>query len=456
MPLLMKTRQTNHIILLIRLSIVLIFVGVTTTNKLVAESESESLAGSIIDIDKTQQEQLQAIKKIQINVNDIYDSKNHPEDLLWFQNFANTYHIKTKDSVVLEHLSVKVGEQVTDKDLREAERLLRKQSYLRDAVIHLTDDGLLIVDVVENWTMFPTLSFKRTGRQNSSSIGVRDTNLFGYGIASTFSYKKDAHKSGYRMRLQAPTESIAEHSTTSLILEDYDVGQQQSFIFDKPFYGLASKNMYHVSVFNSEIESTFDHNGDQVGLANTKSRSINLIYGLSEGVVNNTNKRLLSGIVHYDLDLLSFDSRATADLFKVRKQDYVWIGKERFIDEYSVQKNIHIMSNKEDINLGLIDQVKLGLGSTQKALIGEDGMTLNIIDSSFVKLIYDASFGHSVEDLLILQSLNVVLDLYKNDAIQDYQTFNYNIEFFYPLSDKYTLYNNTSLAYTRELRCLPL
>jgi len=55
-----------------------------------------------------------------------------------------------------------------------------------------------------------------------------------------------------------------------------------------------------------------------------------------------------------------------------------------------------------------------------------------------------------------LQSLNVVLDLYKNDAIQDYQTFNYNIEFFYPLSDKYTLYNNTSLAYTSEFRGLPL
>ncbi len=397
------------------------------------------------------------ISSIKITVDDIYELNptDSEKDTVWFQEFANTYHMKTKEQVVINLLSLKIGDSVTGEDLREAERLLRQQSYLRDAEVNLSNDGVLNVRVIDNWTLFPTVSFTRTGRQNSSSFGLRDANLLGLGIATTLSYKRDEQKTGYRMRFRSPTSFIAEHSHTSVILENYDVGQQKAFIFNKPFYATDTINMFFTSLFTSNLESLFDHNGEQVGVAETDVNAVNIVYGVLDKQKGETTYRSMVGVSSYSNDLIRYDSLATADFFNLRKQDYIWYGKERFESRYAVLQNIYIMSNKEDINLGLIDNWKIGLGTTTINQVLDESLAETSQDSIFVKLIYDLQFGQSFDDIFVLQRLNLISDVFKNDELDDYSSLNYKIEFFYPFSPKYTLYNSTNISYVSDFRNVP-
>ena len=214
------------------------------------------------------------ITSIKIIVKDVYGNDN----LHWLQESANKYHINTKQSVVFSLLAIRVGDSVSAEQLREAERLLRDQSYLRDAELTLSEDGTLQVTVVDNWTLFPTFSFNRTGGQNSSAIGIRDTNLLGLGVAATFSYKKDEQKSGYRFRITAPT-SGTNHSFTSLVLEEYDTGSQKALSYVKPFYSIETENMWQTNIKTSDLENTFYQNDDELGITTSSNNQFQINFG---------------------------------------------------------------------------------------------------------------------------------------------------------------------------------
>ncbi|MFM9726196.1 hypothetical protein ACKI1L_37355, partial [Streptomyces scabiei] len=93
------------------------------------------------------------------------------------------------------------GDEYHPKKLSESERLLRKQSYLYDADIsgELNCDGDINVNVATRdlWTLLPEISFSRTGGENKSSIGFRESNLFGWGKRLSISRTSDADRDGY-------------------------------------------------------------------------------------------------------------------------------------------------------------------------------------------------------------------------------------------------------------------
>lgn len=394
------------------------------------------------------------ITSIIITVKDVYGNAN----LHWLQESANKYHINTKQSVVISLLAIKEGDSVSAEQLREAERLLRDQSYLRDAELTLSDDGILQVTVVDNWTLFPTFSFNRTGGQNSSAVGIRDTNLLGLGVAATFSYKRDEQKSGYRFRITAPTSST-NHSFTSLVIEEYDTGSQKALSYVKPFYAIETENMWQTSIKTSDLESTFYQNDDELGITTSSDNQFLINFGWLDSYQNDTAYRTLAGLSYDSVELLEFDSPLLLNLYSLRKRVYLWWGKEQFESRFEVLKNIFIIDNKEDINLGWHSRYRIGAGSIEtidKDQPNPDNFNRNITHkSSMLKFASTFGFGNYVGSSLFLHSVNLNTEFYKNDRIEHFYSTNYTLDIFYPFAEQFSFYSGNQFSYISEFRQEP-
>ena len=93
-------------------------------------------------------------------------------DAIFLHRWANYLHINTKESTILNSLSFEKGEKITQKDLQEAQRLLRYEPYIRDADINiarkdpLADDNVedvVLVETWDNWSLLPTVSLSKNG-----------------------------------------------------------------------------------------------------------------------------------------------------------------------------------------------------------------------------------------------------------------------------------------------------
>lgn len=392
------------------------------------------------------------INSVDITVNNIYDN----EDLSWLQESANNYHIKTRQSVILSLLAVRVGDRVSPHQLLEAERLLRNQNYIRDAKLSLSEDGVLKVTVADNWTLFPTASFNRTGGQNSSAIGLRDTNLLGLGIAATINYKKDQQKSGYRFRLTAPT-GRTNHSYASLVFEDFDTGSQKALSYVKPFYTSETENSWNAAVKTSDLENTFYQNDEEIGIATASNKKLRLNYGWLTNYQQNIANRTLVGFAYDTSELIEFNSPLLVDLYKVKKRAYLWWGKEQFESHFKELKNIFIIDNKEDINFGLHTRYSIGAGNIEiinYEMVSEfDDDRLN--KAKMLKLSSSFAWGNQSGGSLLFHQFNLNAEVFDKNAIDHYYSAGYKLNVFYPFANQFSFYVGNQLSYVSEFRQVP-
>ncbi len=409
------------------------------------------LLGNCLLASASERKSVIQVTAIEITIKEIYSK----EGISWIQEFANSYHIKTKKHVILSLLPMKKGDWVSPLQLREAERLLRKQHYFRDANLRISKQGVLKVNVSEKWTLFPTINFKRTGRQNNSSFGIRESNLLGLGVATTLSYKQEPQKSGYRFRVTTPT-SFAEHSYASIVLEDYDVGSRKTLNYDQPFYSSETSNMIFFSANNNNLETTFYQNNQDLGVAATQSDHFELKLGWLKEYKNNTAYRGLVGLSSYANDLIDLSTDELFDLFTVRKKSFLWWGNEKYESEYQVLRNIYVISNKEDINLGTLEHYKIGIGQIE--------VSPNILDQSnldattqanMLKFTYSNTQGLLLNRFLALQWIDFNNEIYSASQLTNYLSLNYRLDLFYPIDNKLSFYSKNQLSYVSQFRETP-
>ena len=146
--------------------------------------------------------------------------------------FANRAHIQTEPEVIKNLLLFNSGDLYDAKKLSESERLLRKENYLYDAQISATEncDGDIDVKVITRdlWTLLPEINFSRSGGENKSSIGFRESNLFGWGKRLSFSRTTDSDRSGYLFVYDDPNKivygvDIADHTNDESLLVQLNI-----------------------------------------------------------------------------------------------------------------------------------------------------------------------------------------------------------------------------------------
>ncbi|MFQ3196979.1 MAG: outer membrane protein assembly factor BamA [Paraglaciecola sp.] len=383
------------------------------------------------------------VDKINIDTRAIFEESD--PDTIALHRFANWMHYDTRKSVVERLLPFKAGGVVSDFELAEAERILRKESYLRDAnVTAVRDcDGNTQVDVTtwDNWSLLPTFSFGRKGGENKLALGFDEDNLLGTGIRTTVRYKKDDQRSGYQVDFRSPVPYLS-HATISTRLMDNDDGQLVQVILNDPFYQSSTQHMFNVHYETDQrTERVYQNGGTRNRFAldhdfqqftygkllqhNLQGDDYGDVLRLTTGVTLDRTRFALPG----------FEQTAQDPLFLPQDRDYLypWLGLEYRQAEFKVMSNVYLIEQNEDFNLGWHHSMRFGVDvNTQQT------------DSRLFHLNFDSRKGYQWQDYLLLLSAQgeSVFDGDQHNQLK----FKVSAEHFYRLDETWSLYSKQSLT----------
>ena len=382
-------------------------------------------------------------RTININTQPIFDES--ADDTVAIHRFANWMHYDTQESVVKRLLPFKSGEEITAYELAEAERILRSESYLRDASVTAERDcgGNTQVDVTtwDNWSLLPTFSFGRKGGENKLALGFEEDNVLGTGIRTTLRYKEDDQRSGYQVDFRSPVPYLS-HATISTRFMDNDDGQLVQLILDDPFYQSSTKNMFNIHYETDQRTERLYQNGGTRNRFALDHDFQQFTYGwlldnnLQADKYGNV-LRLTAGITkdRTRFTLPEFEQTAQDSLFLPVDRDYLypWLGLEYRQAEFKVMSNVYLIGQNEDVNLGWHHSVRFGID-----------MNTQQTDSRLFHLDFSSDKGYQWQDYLLLLSAQGQSVFDGND--QNQLKIAVSAEHFYRLDDTWSLYSKQSLV----------
>ncbi|WP_299809143.1 hypothetical protein [uncultured Shewanella sp.] len=386
-------------------------------------------------------EQKKQTKNIVIKSNDIFDLSD-PETF-FIHRWANYLHINTRDLVVRDKLSFSEGDKISQKDLEEAQRLLRAQAYIRDARVtfsqpaadaDLADEGEnILVETWDNWSLLPTFSASHSGGESKFSIGLKEDNLLGYGIRTRVKYQSDADRTGYKFAIEAPVYFI-RHATIAADFYDNSDGQATYLYFEKPFYSLDSTHMYSAEYLDDYRVDTLKQNGQDINEFEHTETYNNGRFGWLVDRNSDELSRIIAGVTQDRHEFAHIDSYPTSELPQDRDFLYPWLAYQYLQDDFKVLNNVHLINYNEDFNLGWQHYFRLGLE------------TRDLNDNSPVGYHVDwrSSRGYQGDEQLILLEMDAKGVFATNQ--KDFYQINVAAEYFFHLSPKWTAYSKLRLS----------
>lgn len=380
------------------------------------------------------------VSKIVVQSNPIFDESD-PESF-FIHRWANYLHINTTDSTIIDNLSFEVGDDISQKDMEEAQRLLRSESYIRDAKVTVTQkapdaddttDQTVLVETWDNWSLLPTVSLSKDGGGTKYSFGIKEDNLLGLGINTRVKYQASDDRTGYKFAFSAPVKAI-KHAIVAADFYDNSDGQATALAFYKPFYALDTKHMYGTSWAQDERTDIIRQNGVDVNEFKHNVEFANLTYGWLLTRDQDELSRVTLGLTQDSNKFENLEMYPLSELPVDRDFIYPWVGYEYLQDDFTVLNNIHLIGNNEDFNLGWHHSAKLGFETNDVADNANLGYHLNLLSSR----------GWQSDTHLFLVKLQGEADLATSQA--DFYNVSLASEYFYNITDKWTAFAKASIA----------
>jgi len=381
------------------------------------------------------------IGKITLKQLDIFDTSNPDEDISLFR-LANKLHISTKEDVIRSQLIFASGEQYSPKILLEAERLLRNNSYLYDARITATINCQNTIDITvitkEIWTLVPEINFSRSGGENKSRFGFRDSNLFGLGKRISISKTSNSDRDGYLFIYDDPN-ILNSRYRSHLEYSDNSDGEHYYFDIDYPFFSLNTPYSYGLVTYsNKRIEQIYNR-GEVISEFSHNTKISNFHFGLST-IDKTWTKRILFG---YQSEKQEFSelSNSTIPIAEDRNLNYPWFAMRWLEGNYIKLNNFDSISRTEDLNLGWDISTKLGYSDSN-------------ISNDNNRLIYQASVNKAYfQSKDILWRFNVGLNGYWNFEHDDIENaiLNSSTQLHYNTNLSQSWYAKLKVQYSKNL-----
>lgn len=146
------------------------------------------------------------IRKIEINILDpfgktIQDTLGNAEN--WIERTGNSLHVRTHEGVIRDLLLIEENRPLDSLLLKESERLIRSQTYIRSALITAetgspVDSVDVTVQIQDSWTIIPEVSFS----SSRTTLGLRERNFLGTGhdLRTLFTRHFDLGENAYDVR----------------------------------------------------------------------------------------------------------------------------------------------------------------------------------------------------------------------------------------------------------------
>lgn len=307
-----------------------------------------------------------SIASIQLTRLPVFDETD-PDENNWLYQWGNRIHFLTKEPIISQQLLFEKDEKFEPRLLLETQRLLRAQGYLFDADIrpYRFCDGKVDIEVItrDSWSFAPSLSFDRSGGENSFSVGVRDSNIFGLGnelhIASSNDIDRRSSEISYEdnnlfgSRLRNRTKFISS-----------DDGSAASFDLGLPFFELDSRQSWRLLLESNERIDELFLRGEEVAGVVHDTTEYSIEYGLSKGLVNGYSRRLSAGFGYAEDEFSNADRLPPPAQFpKDRTLSYPFVRYESIEDNYVTAFNLEQIYLTEDLLLGTHITATLGFAA---------------------------------------------------------------------------------------------
>lgn len=221
------------------------------------------------------------IRSININVREVFEG----EDLSWPYRFANSLKVNTREQVIKNQLLFNEGEVYDDFTIAESERAVRRLGFVRQVTIFPTfDNGFvdILVSVQDTWTVLPQLNFSSGGGRERTEVGIRETNLFGYGKRVEIFHADDDGRKSLETVWADPQ---VFGSDLNLVLAHFDRsdGFRSVGSLSRPFLSLLELDSWSTETELYDLVSSLFEDGDESFVYRTKREKFSASYSVSVG-----------------------------------------------------------------------------------------------------------------------------------------------------------------------------
>ncbi len=320
------------------------------------------------------------IGKVDVRTANVFDLSS-PQENRWFHRFTNDWHRPTRPRVVRQQLLFKTGDVYSRRVLDETERNLRSTAYLHRVSIREVEicHGAvnLLVETSDNWSLSTNFSLERAGGENEYRFEVREANLLGSGRALLFRIDHSVDREARTFFFSDPAV-LGTRQQFSLQLDSNSDGEGTVVRWQKPFYGLNSKDAWRVSLSDRRFGSSLYEGGLAVQGFTQHRRNVSFSRGFSTGLIEHAARRYSLGFVFDEAEISSVapvtDNRDPG----LRRFVYPYLGFDYLQDRYVKRSNLSLMETIEDVSLGHRFNASVGwsaavLGATDTGLIVNAG-----------------------------------------------------------------------------------
>ncbi len=313
------------------------------------------------------------VGRIKISPLDIFDL-NLDNESTKVHHIINKLHIKTKVTTIQSQLLFKTGELLNIDKIKETERYLRAQTYIKDAAIIPTElcngnQVSLNVKTRDNWTLTPDISFGRSGGNNKFGFKVQEQNILGHGKDLRLGYSKQSERTSTKLSYR-DNHLLGSHYKLRINLLKNSDGKGYDIDLGLPFY--KSDSRYSWGIKSSHLTQTTPlYESAKVDQEiNEKKQLHSLYYGWAGKHTSNLKQRFKVGWSYKQNNYKSM-----TQVFKPTRhiESYPWFETNYFGTNFIKKTNFNTMGKVEDI--ALAKNITLGIG----LLLKEFGSTDNTL-----------------------------------------------------------------------------
>lgn len=331
---------------------------------------------------------------------------NDPKENNWLYRLLNRLHIVTRDSVIEKQLLFKSGDPYSQKLADETERILRSNKYFFDADIRpiRRDDGVvdMVITTRDVWTLGPDISASRKGGENTSRIGIEETNFLGLGQSIRIFHEEDVERRSDSVEFYDRQLGNSWVSGFAHFADNSD-GHLRQVSLVRPFYSLDTRWSLGGYAIDDERRGLIYSLGNEAGEYRQLHDYGSLWGGWSAGLNNGWVRRWQAGVVFSDKRFFEVPNpELPAVVPENRKLVYPFISFELLEDRFVTAANRDQIGRTEDFQTGTRFTATLGwadegLEADRDALIWSSSYSRSFgsLDNEFLML--SATAGGRVE-----------------------------------------------------------
>jgi outer membrane protein assembly factor BamA len=294
---------------------------------------------------------------------DVFDLSNPKEDN-WLYALANRWHFVTRESLIRRQILIEEGEPFSQRLVEESGRILRRNSFLFDAIVRpvAVDGNQVEVEVATRdvWTLVPDLSASRTGGENRTKFGIEETNLLGRGQLVRVARTDNVDRSSISLEFADNNITDDRWSLYARAADNSD-GYSNQLNIVRPFFALDTRWTGGTNLLDDKRATQLYRLGNEAAEFQHERQYGKLFGGRSKGLIGRWTRRYSAGVVYDDNRFSEIPgSPLEPAIPEDRKLVYPFVSFEMLEDEFETGNNRNQIGRTEDFYLGTRLSATLG------------------------------------------------------------------------------------------------